>query len=154
MNLLRPITDNIAEVLVMIIEFTQTRQKILVRNIQNAHSPGFVPVDLTADEFSDLLNGALDEHIRNRRLVLRDTDNVKFGLTGSFEAKPVVDENARELLEEDRDEYLEGQISKLLENSLNQRIAAELLRQRQATAAVDYYNRENRWEIEDSTYNE
>lgn len=136
MNLLRPITDNITEVLVMIIEFTQTRQKILVQNIQNARSPGFVPIDLTADEFSDLLNGALDEHIRNQRLVFRDTENVKFGMTGSFETRPVVDENAKELLEEDRDEYLEAQISKLFENSLNQRIAAELLRQRQGTAAT------------------
>jgi flagellar basal body rod protein FlgB len=136
MNLLRPITDNITEVLVMILEFTQTRQKILVQNIQNARSPGFVPIDLTAGEFSNLLNGALDEHIRNQRLVFRDTENVKFGMTGSFEARPVVDENAKELLEGDRDEYLEAQISKLFENSLNQRIAAELLRQRQGTAAT------------------
>jgi len=136
MNLLRPITDNITEVLVMIIEFTQTRQKILTRNIENAHSPGFAPIDLTADEFSDVLNAAVDEHIRNQRLVLHDTENIKFGVGGSFETRPVVDENAKELLEEDGDEYLDSQISKLLENSLNQRIAVELLRQRQATAAT------------------
>ena len=136
MNLLRPITDNITEVLVMIIEFTQTRQKILTQNIENAHSPGFAPIDLTADEFSDLLNRAIDEHIRHQRLVLHDTENIKFGVGGSFEARPVVDENAKELLEEDGDEYLDSQISKLLENSLNQRIAAELLRQRQATPAT------------------
>ena len=154
MNLLRPITDNITEVLVMIIEFTQTRQKILIQNIENAHNPGFVPIDLRAGEFSDLLNSAIDEHIRNRRLVLRDTEHVKFGMSGGFEARPVVDENAKELLEEDRDEYLESQISKLLENSLNQRIAAELLRQRQGTAAVDYHDRQKRWGAENSTYNE
>lgn len=152
MNLLRPITDNITEVLVMIIEFTQTRQKILTQNIENARSPGFVPIDLTADEFSDLLNSAIDEHIRNQRLVLRDTENVKFGVGGSFKAKPAVDEDARELLEENRDEYLESQISKLLENSLNQRIAAELLKQR--TAVIDYHRQQNRWKTENSTYNE
>ena len=152
MNLLRPITDNIAEVLVMIIEFTQTRQKILTQNIENAHSPGFVPVDLTTDEFSDLLDSAVDEHALNQRLVLRDTENVKFGTGGSFEVKPVVDEMAKELLEEDGDGYLESQIRKLLENALNQKIAAELLRQR--TAAIDYHNQQNRWKPENSTYNE
>jgi flagellar basal body rod protein FlgB len=152
MNLLRPITDNVTEVLMMIIEFTKTRQKVLTQNIENSHSPGFVPVDLTADEFSDLLNSAIDEHIRNRRLVLRDTENVKFGVGGSFIAKPVVDENARELLEDNSDEYLESQISKLLENSLSQRIASELLKQR--TTAIDDDRRRSRWKTENSTYNE
>jgi len=82
------------------------------------------------------LSEAIDEHIRNRRLGLRDTENIKFGISGSFEAKPVVDEYAKELLEESRDEYLELQISKLLENSLNQRVAAELLRQKQGMISI------------------
>ena len=136
MNLASLITDNIAELLVKIVEFTQTRQKILGRNINNVHSFGFVPKDLEVDEFSELLSEAIDEHIRNRRLVLRDTENIKFGISGSFEAKPVVDEYAKELLEESRDEYLELQISKLLENSLNQRVAAELLRQKQGMISI------------------
>jgi flagellar basal body rod protein FlgB len=136
MNLASLITDNIAELLVKIVEFTQSRQKILSRNINNIHSFGFVPKDLAVDEFSDLLNDAIDEHIRNQRIVLRDTENIKFGLSGSFEAKPVIDEYAKELLEESRDEYLELQISKLLENSLNQRVAAELLRQKQGMVSI------------------
>ncbi|MHC4489257.1 MAG: hypothetical protein ACYS9C_07625 [Planctomycetota bacterium] len=130
MNLTSLITDNIAEILVKIIEFTETRQKILTRNITNIHDPGFVPKDLAVDEFSNSLNNAIDEHIRNQRLVLRDTENVKFGVSGSFIVKPLVDECGKELLEESRDEYLELQINKLSENSLNQRVAAELLRQK------------------------
>ena len=130
------ITDNIAELLVKIIEFTQPRQKILTQNINNIHSPGFVPKDLVVDEFSDLLNHAIDEHIQNQRLVLRDTENIKFGISGSFEVKPVVDKYAKELLEENPDEYLELQINKLLENSLNQRVAAELLRQKQRMISI------------------
>ena len=136
MNLASLITDNIAELLVKIVEFTQTRQKILSRNINNVHSFDFVPKDLEVDEFSELLSEAIDEHIRNQRLVLRDTENIKFGMSGSFEAKPVVDEYAKELLEESRDEYLELQISKLMENSLNQRVAAELLRQKQGMISI------------------
>jgi flagellar basal body rod protein FlgB len=137
MNLTSLITDNITEILVKIIEFTETRQKILTRNITNIHDPGFVPKDLAVDEFSNSLNNAIDEHIRNQRLVLRDTENVKFGVSGSFEVKPLVDECGRELLEESRDEYLELQINKLSENSLNQRAAAELLRQKRRPVSID-----------------
>ncbi len=137
MNLTSLITDNIAEILVKIIEFTETRQKILTQNITNIHDPGFVPKDLAVDEFSNSLNNAIDEHIRNQRLVLRDTENVKFGVSGSFEVKPLVDECGKELLEESRDEYLELQINKLSENSLNQRVAAELLRQKQRPVSID-----------------
>lgn len=136
MNLSSLITDNIAELLVKIVEFTQTRQKILSRNINNIHSFDFVPKDLAVDEFSELLNNAIDEHILNQRLLLRDTENIKFGISGSFETKAVVDEYAKELFEGNRDEYLELQISKLLENSLNQRVAAELLREKQGTISI------------------
>jgi len=136
MNLASLIVDNIGELLVKIIEFTQTRQKILSQNINNVHSFDFVPKDLAVDEFSELLNDAIEEHIRSGRLMLRDTGSIKFGVSGSFEAKPVVDEYAKELLEENRDDYLELQISKLLENSLNQRAATELFRQKQGMISI------------------
>ena len=137
MNLTSLIADNITEILVKIIEFTETRQKILARNITNIHDPGFVPKDLAVDEFSNSLNNAIDEHIRNQRLVLRDTENVKFGVSGSFKVKSLIDECGKELLEESRDEYLELQINRLSENSLNQRVAAELLRQKQRPVSID-----------------
>lgn len=136
MNLSSLVTDNITELLVKIIEFTHTRQKILTQNINNIHSPGFVPKDLVVDEFSVVLNDAINEHIQNQRLVLRDTENIKFGISGSFEVKPVVDKYAKELLEENRDKYLELQINKLLENSLNQRVAAKLLKQKQGMISI------------------
>ncbi|HUS72816.1 MAG TPA: hypothetical protein VMY06_07085 [Sedimentisphaerales bacterium] len=136
MNLASLITDNITELLVKIIEFTRARHKILVQNINDIDIPEFVPKDLLTDEFSDLLNNAIDEHIENQRLVLRDTENVKFGINGSFEVEPVVDKCAREFLEENRDEYIELQINKLLENTLNQRVAAELLKQKQGMTSV------------------
>jgi len=134
MNITPLITDNITEILVKIIEFTHNRQKILTQNITNVNNPGFVPKELAVNEFSDLLNNALDEHIRNQRLILCDTENIKFGVSGSFEVKPILDEQSKELLEENRDGYLELQINKLLENSLNQRLAAEFLRQKQKSS--------------------
>jgi flagellar basal body rod protein FlgB len=130
------ITDNVTELLVKIIEFTQTRQKILTRNINNLHTLDFVPQDLAVDEFSDLLNGAIDEHVRNQRLMLRDTQNFKFGSSGDFDVKPVVDQHAKELRDQNPDEYIELQVNKLTENSLNQRIATELLKQKQGIVSI------------------
>jgi len=137
MNLMSLITDNITEILIKIVKFTQTRQKLLIQNIINAQNPGFVPQELEVDEFSDLLNNAIDEHVRNQRLVLRDTENIKFGARGSIELKPVLDEHGIKLLEENRNEYIERQISKLWENSINQKVAAELLRQKYGTIPID-----------------
>jgi flagellar basal body rod protein FlgB len=134
MNLSLPITDNITEILVKIIKFTKTRQQILMQNINNVHNPAFAPKDLAVlavDEFCGLLDGAIQEHLRSRCLVLCDTENVKFGAEGTFKVKPIPDEHARKLLEKNRNEYLELQMNKLLENSLNQKVAAELLRQKQ-----------------------
>ncbi|MHC4624708.1 MAG: hypothetical protein ACYS4W_12490 [Planctomycetota bacterium] len=136
MNLQSLITDNVAELLVKIIDFTNTRQKLLYRNITNIDTPDFVPCDLPVHEFSDLLDDAISEHIRAQRLVLCDTDNISFGLNGSFDVKPVPDKSAASLLRENRNEYLELQVNKLLENSLNQRIAAELLKQKQGMTSL------------------
>lgn len=136
MNLSSLVTDNITELLVKIIEFTQTRQKLLSRNINNADNPSFIPKDLAVQEFTELLNDAIDEHIRNRRLVLRDTENITFGFNGTFQLKPVVDKRAKHLIEQNRDAYIRLQINKALENSLNQRVAAELLRQKQGMVSV------------------
>jgi hypothetical protein len=90
------------------------------------------------NKFSSLLSHAVDEHVLNQRLVLRDTENIKFSGAGRLEVRPVVDEVGRKLFEENREEYIERQMNKLWENSLNQRLAAELLRQKQGTFPFDW----------------
>jgi flagellar basal body rod protein FlgB len=131
MNLSSMITDNVTEILVKIIKFTKARKEILSDNISKMAVAGFVPKDMEVDEFSDLMNNAINEHIQNQRLVLCDTENIKFGKEGGFEIRPVADIYALKTLQSDPNEYLELQINKLLENSLNQRVAAELLRQKE-----------------------
>jgi flagellar basal body rod protein FlgB len=131
MDLSALVTDNITEILIRIIKFTQTRHRVLIQNIINVRDPEFVPQELEVDEFSSLLSCAVDEHVQHQRLVLRDTENIKFDIGGWLEVKPVVDELSRKLFEENREEYFERQINKLWENSLNQKLAAELLRHKQ-----------------------
>ena len=135
MNLLSLITDNVTELLIKIVEFTQLRQKVLTQNIKNMHTPGFVPQDLAVEEFSEMMNTAIEEHIRNRRLVLCDSENIKLGMAGGLEIRPVADQCAKEFLEAGRDSFLEFQVNKIMENSINQRLAAALLRQRQEAAS-------------------
>jgi flagellar basal body rod protein FlgB len=136
MNLASPATDNITELLVKIIEFTQNRQKILIQNINNIYTPSFVPKDLAVEEFSSLMNNAIIEHTRNQRLLFCDTRNIKFGDACRLETQPIIDKYAKELLEKNRNKYIELQTNKLLENSLNQRAAAVLLRQKQETISI------------------
>ena len=135
MNLSALVTDNITEILIRIVKFTQTRHKILIQNIMNIRNPEFVPKELEVNEFSSLLSHAVDEHVRNQRLVLSDTENIKFDAGGRLEVRPVVDELSKKLFKENRGKYLERQMDKLWENSLNQKLAAELLRQKQGVVA-------------------
>ncbi|MHC4291951.1 MAG: hypothetical protein ACYTEU_07360 [Planctomycetota bacterium] len=123
--------DNITEVLTRIIEFTERRREILTRNLFDYKSSDFQPKDLPVCEFAECMTEAVSEHLRSERLLLCDKDNVTFGEEGSFDALPVVDSEARNLLNTDTKQYLQMQIHKLSENLMNNRIAVELLKQKQ-----------------------
>jgi len=131
MNLSSTITDNIAELLAKIIEFTERRHEVLMRNIEAVETPGFVPGDLDVADFADLITEAVSEHVRSKRLLMRDSENVKFGPGGSFETTPVVDDYAKWLFENDTEKYLKLQIDKLSENLVNKRTAVEMLDNKQ-----------------------
>ena len=79
MNISPSITDNITELLVKIIDFTKSRNEVLINNVNNVHASGFIPKDLAAKEFSILMSHAINEHVQNGRLLLCDTENFKFG---------------------------------------------------------------------------
>jgi flagellar basal body rod protein FlgB len=132
MNLSPIITDNIAELLAKIFDFTERRREILMRNITEVAEPDFVPHDLDVEEFSELMMQAISEHVRSERLLLCDSETIKFGREGSFESFPVVDEQSKQLLGNDMKEYMNLQVEKLSENLLNQKIAVEFLRQKQS----------------------
>ncbi|HSV27430.1 MAG TPA: hypothetical protein VLH60_06010 [Sedimentisphaerales bacterium] len=121
--------DNVSELLLKVIAFTRCRHDLLSENIKGIRTSGFLPMDFQVDEFADLMIRAVDEHIRNERLVLHDGDSIRFGRDGAFEAEPVIDEHAMGLFQKDIEMYLQHQTAKLRENLLNQKIAMELLRQ-------------------------
>ena len=68
------------------------------------------------------------EHLQHQRLLFSDTENIRFGKNGRMQITPLPDEHAKTLLQNNRDEYTELQVAKLLENSLNRKVARELLR--------------------------
>ncbi len=128
--------DNVSELLLKIIAFTKTRHDLLSENIKGIRTPGFLPLDLQVDEFADVMAQAVEEHVKNDRLALCDSESITFGADGLFEAEPVVDERAMELFQRDIEMYLQHQMGKLRENLLNQKIAMELLRQLRAAKAA------------------
>ena len=129
MDLLSFIPDNISELLVKIVRFTELRRSVLHKNIHSVDQAHFVPHDLPVREFADVLHGAVAEHVQTRRLLFRDTGSIRFGPRGQMRVSAEPDEHARALLASDRDAYMELQINRLLENALNRKVARELLRQ-------------------------
>ena len=130
MKLTSTIIDNITEVLARIIEFTERRREILTRNLFDYKTSDFRPKDLPVCEFAECMTEAVSEHLRSKRLLLCDRDNVTFGEEGSFDAVAVVDPEAATLLNTNTKQYLQMQIHKLSENLMNNRIAVELLKQK------------------------
>jgi hypothetical protein len=128
MDSLSFIPDNVTEVLVKIVQFTELRRGLLNGNIRGMDAPGYMPRDLPVVEFADLLQGAISEHLQHRRLLFRDTANITFGGGGTMRIHPITDGHAGALLNADPDEYLNLQINRLVENSLNGKVARELIR--------------------------
>jgi len=124
------IADNISDILVKILYFTQLRRRVLHENLHKAKEPGFAPQDMPVREFAEALNVAVAEHLQNDRLLFRDTPSIRFGPNNTMDIRPVADPQAHALLQTDPDQYTELQIRKLLENCLNRKVAEELLRQK------------------------
>jgi hypothetical protein len=121
------IRDNIDEVLVKIIQFTHIHHKIILENINNCYSAGFVPRRVNVEDFAKVISIALAEHQRSKRLMLCDSDSVSFLPGGRLNIKLEMDTAARELFEQDFEQYLHLQRQQLKENTINNRTACALL---------------------------
>ena len=136
MNLSQTTTDNITEVLEKIITFTERRNYLLMHNIEEVDDENLVPMDLDVEDFAGLITDAILEHIQNKRLLLCDSETIRFGRGGSFECTPIVDEQAVDLLERDPNEYICHQIRKLSENFINHKTATELLEHKKNSGVI------------------
>ncbi|MCF7955020.1 MAG: hypothetical protein K9M75_04395 [Phycisphaerae bacterium] len=135
-------TDNVIEILGKIVEFTDRRGMVLHNNIVNAATKDYRPADLDAAAFADLMGRALSEHLICDRLILIDSEYIKFGPEGTFEALPFTDIKACELHASDTKQYLKYQIEKISENRKNKKAAIQLIQQKQARI-TSYINNEN-----------
>lgn len=127
------VTDNITEVLTMVLDFTSQRHKILIDNLNNINNKDYIPKDLDVNQFASTIDSAVTEHVINGRLALSDSDNIRFETNGRFIAEQINDTEALVLFENNNiEQYLDLQKRKLGENSLNSRLAAQLLKQKQA----------------------
>ena len=128
------VTDNIDEILVKIIRFTRLWHEILLDNIHNIHRSGFTPKRLDSEGFAELMDNALTEHISHNRLLWSDNQTIRFERGGDFKVEAIIDEQAHKLFEINIEQYLQKQKQQLIENSLNNKVAVELLKQKQRVA--------------------
>jgi hypothetical protein len=146
------VSDNLSELLVKVVQFTDSRRGLLHENMHSVHTLGFMPQDLPVFEFVHVLNGAIAEHLQTGRLLLRDTENIKFGPNGTMCLYPVPDRQAHTLLQSNHNEYLEYQVNRLLENALNRKVAEELLKlKRGAPSDLAYLHIAQTW-VENSPF--
>ena len=127
MNLSTTSTDNITELLSHIVEFTQRRRAVIMDNIIDCDHEDFTPKDLDVDGFADIMLFAVAQHVQHDRILLKDSDTIRFGSNGFFQSNTVVDHRAKELFKSDRREYIELQVSKFAENTLNSKVAKLLI---------------------------
>jgi len=121
-------TDHVDELLILVIRFTRARRVVLIDNLLHMDVDGFVPKDLAVLEFSEQLHVAISEHISHRRLILRDKPHVRFGRLGRLYLLPQTDQLAKGLLESDIRAYIQYQMHRFLENTLNEEVALKMLR--------------------------
>lgn len=125
------ISDNISELLMLIIKFTTLRHRILLKNQSYHNKDTYIPQDLPIEDFSELINTAITEHATHQRLVLYDTDTIQFYPGGDMQIHPQEDPLATRLLRKDPAAYLSYIRIKLNENKMNQKIAVQLLKQKE-----------------------
>lgn len=127
MQVKAPEVNHINELLAILVAFTGLRRQVLANNLSKMDASGFSPQDLAIDEFSEVIDNAISEYLLHERIILFDTDAIRFGPDMALELKSVPDPQARVLLEHDRQGYVEYQTKSLLENAFNEKVALRLL---------------------------
>jgi hypothetical protein len=74
---------------------------------------------------------AISEYLVHQRILLVDTDTIRFGPNMTLELESRPDLQAHALLQHDRQAYVQYQTQRLLENGLNEKVALRLLETKQ-----------------------
>ncbi|HAL44497.1 MAG: hypothetical protein A2Y12_05850 [Planctomycetes bacterium GWF2_42_9] len=128
------VRDNIDEMLVRIIQFTNLHHNILTDNIRNCRKSHFIPMCVDVDDFAKVVSIALTEHQKTGRLALCDSKTITFVQGGQFKLEPQIDWDAAELFESDFAAYVELQKIRIKENMSNNRTACALFYHKLNTA--------------------
>lgn len=114
-----------------LMQFAAARHQVLVGNIANIDTPGYLARDLSVADFQQALGKALSEQSagpgRGGALVLRGRQ-VRTGSDGRLQFRPAPAENFNVTFGDRANRHVEKEMSALAENALTYNIAAELLR--------------------------
>lgn len=118
--------NNVSDILLKIISFTEKRMEILKQNIISVDREDYVPMDLDTEQFAEIMACAVSEHVNHNRAVFADNENFQFGLQDEIRCRSVVDHRAGKLLRDNTKEYLKYELEKMAENTNNYSTARNL----------------------------
>ncbi len=127
MKLENPVTLILSELLSLIKTFSCLRHQQLLKNLNGVDTPGYIPEDLPVTPFAEAMHIAINEYLLSQRLVMVDSDCVRFGCNGTFTVKRQIDVEAQALLVSDKIAYKELILTRMHENTLSEKATQEIL---------------------------
>ena len=116
------------------LRFSGERHTLIVNNLANISTPGFIQQDVSVERFQDTLRAAIRQrraqpHMTRAGLDLSDDSELSFDPAGRLTLNP--ETTGGGVLFHDRNNRdLESQMQDLVENATTYRVASDLLRAR------------------------
>lgn len=114
-----------------VVQFTETRHRVLADNIANLSTPNFRPRDVSVAEFQAALGDAIDRRRSQRggptgELHMRDTPSLRFGPNAVHARNGHADQDI--LFHDMNNRSVERQMQALAENAMVHNAALEMLK--------------------------
>jgi flagellar basal-body rod protein FlgB len=111
-----------------VVQFTAQRHQVLVNNIANLDTPGYVAQDLSMSDFQDALAKALGDQQAGGGPLMLSGRQVKTDSAGRLTTTPQPVSDLSVTFHDKGTRQVEKEMTALAENTLTYNIAAELLR--------------------------
>ena len=124
----RLISETNVPVLEQVLQFTAQRHQVLVNNIANIDTPGYVAQDLSMSDFQNALAKALGEQQTSGGPLMLSGQQVKTDASGRLTTTPQPVSGLGVTFHDGASRQVEKEMTALAENTLTYNIAAELMR--------------------------
>ena len=124
----RMISETTMPALEQVLQFTAQRHEVLVNNIANIDTPGYVAQDLSVSDFHNALAKAMGDQQAGGGPLVLSGEQVKTDGSGRLTTTPKPVSDLGVTFHDHATRQVEKEMTALAENTLTYNIAAELLR--------------------------